>query len=64
MSHTLYYTIRKGSKAVGENGFTNLTNIKKFNTIEEAYDWLSLKEDAPIGLYSIDTFIEKTAQEL
>ncbi len=62
MALTLYYTIRKGSKAVGENGFTSLNNIKKFNTIEEAYDWLSLQEDAPTGLYFIDTFVEKTAE--
>lgn len=62
MAFTLYYTIRKGSKAVGDNGFTSLENIKKFNTIEEAYNWLSQQTDAPTGTYSIDTFIEKTAE--
>lgn len=62
MALNLYYTLRKGSKAVGDNGFTTLENIKKFSTVEEAYNWLSQQADAPTGMYSIDTFIDKTEE--
>jgi len=63
MSLTLYYVISKGSKPVGENGFTsNPANIKRFNSVQEAYDWLSEQEDAPTAIYTISTFIEKTAE--
>lgn len=63
MSLTLYYVISKGSKPVGENGFTsNPANIKRFNSVQEAYDWLSEQTDAPAATYTVTTFIEKTAE--
>jgi hypothetical protein len=65
MALTLYYVISKGSKPVGENGFTsNPANIKRFTSVQEAYDWLSEQADAPTAIYTIGTFIEKTAEEL
>ena len=43
MPLSIHYVISKGSKPVGENGFTtNPSNIKKFSSIEEAYHWLSI----------------------
>lgn len=63
MALTLYYVISKGSRPVGENGFTtNPTSIKKFSSIQEAYDWLSEQTDAPAAAYTVTTFIEKTAE--
>jgi len=65
MPLSIHYVISKGSKPVGENGFTtNPSNIKKFSSIEEAYHWLSQQSDAPIATYTVTTFIEKTAEEL
>lgn len=63
MALNLYYVISKGSRPVGENGFTvDPANVKKFTSVQEAYDWLSEQTDAPATLYTITTFIEKTAE--
>lgn len=65
MAVNIIYTLRKGSKGIGENGFTSkFENIKKFNSIQEAANWLDLQDQAPAGIYGIDAGIEKTAEEL
>ena len=62
MALTLYYTIRKGGKAIGDNGFTTVDNIKTFTSIEDAYNWLDQQTDAPSGVYTVDTFIRKSQE--
>jgi hypothetical protein len=63
MAHTVYYTLSRGSKRIGDNGFTSyIENIKKFSSIEEAYNWLAQQTDAPVGEYSVNIFIGKTEE--
>jgi len=62
MTHTIYYVLRRGNKGIGENGYVNFQNVKKFASIEEAYDWLASNTEAPEGTYAVDTFISRQAE--